>query len=41
MNRIPMERKVLNENDRIAAELRETYERNGTLCVNFISSPGS
>ena len=41
MNRIPMERKVLNENDRVAAELREIYERNGTLCVNFISSPGS
>ena len=36
-----MERKVLSENDRIAAELREIYERNGTLCVNFISSPGS
>jgi hydrogenase nickel incorporation protein HypB len=36
-----MERKVLNENDRIAAELREIYERNGTLCINFISSPGS
>lgn len=41
MNRIPMERKVLNENDRIAAELRQIYERNGVLCVNFISSPGS
>src|ERR1700733_3696030 len=41
MTRIPMERKVLNENDRVAAELRETHERNGTLCLNFISSPGS
>jgi hydrogenase nickel incorporation protein HypB len=41
MNRIPMERKVLNENDRIAAELRATHERNGTLCINFIGSPGS
>lgn len=41
MNRITMERKVLNENDRLAAELRELYERNGILCVNFISSPGS
>jgi hydrogenase nickel incorporation protein HypB len=41
MNRIPMERKVLNENDLLAAELRGIYERNGTLCVNFISSPGS
>jgi hydrogenase nickel incorporation protein HypB len=36
-----MERKVLSENDRIAAELRDTYARNGVLCVNFISSPGS
>lgn len=41
MNRIPMERRILSENDRIARELREMYTRNGTLCVNFISSPGS
>jgi hydrogenase nickel incorporation protein HypB len=41
MSRIPMERKILNENDLLAAALRETYTRNGTLCVNFISSPGS
>jgi hydrogenase nickel incorporation protein HypB len=41
MRHIAMERKILNENDRIAAALREKFERNGTLCVNFISSPGS
>ena len=41
MTRIPLERKVLNENDRLAAELRQGFERYGTLCVNLISSPGS
>lgn len=39
--RVPLERKVLNENDRIAAGLRERWERNGTFCMNLISSPGS
>ena len=39
--RVPLERKVLNENDRIAAGLRETFKRNGTFCLNLISSPGS
>lgn len=41
MSRIPLERKVLNENDRIAAELRGAFERHGILCLNLISSPGS
>jgi len=39
--RVPLERKVLNENDRIAATLRERMEGNGTFCLNLISSPGS
>ena len=39
--RVPLERKVLNENDRVAAGLREAFRRHGTLCVNLISSPGS
>jgi hydrogenase nickel incorporation protein HypB len=39
--RVPLERKVLNENDRIAAALRQRFERNGTFCLNLISSPGS
>ncbi len=39
--RVPLERKVLNENDRIAAGLRERFRAHGTLCVNLISSPGS
>jgi hydrogenase nickel incorporation protein HypB len=39
--RVPLERKVLNENDRLAAALRERFKRNGTFCLNLISSPGS
>ena len=39
--RVPLERKVLNENDRIAASLRERFQAHGTFCLNLISSPGS
>ena len=41
MSRIPMEGKVLSENDRIAAELRERFREHDIFCVNLISSPGS
>ena len=41
MNRVPLEKKVLSENDRIAAQLRERFREHGTLCLNLISSPGS
>jgi hydrogenase nickel incorporation protein HypB len=41
MNRVPLEQKVLSENDRIAAELRAHFQAHGTLCLNLISSPGS
>lgn len=41
MDRIPMERKVLSENDRLAARLRESFREHDILCVNLISSPGS
>ena len=41
MNRVPLEKKVLNENDRIAGELRERLRRHGVLCLNLISSPGA
>jgi hydrogenase nickel incorporation protein HypB len=41
MERVPLERKVLNENDRIAAELRAQFQEHGVLCLNLISSPGS
>ncbi len=41
MNRVPLERKVLNENERIAGELRSRFAEHDILCLNFISSPGS
>ena len=41
MNRVPLERKVLNENDKLAAELRARFHEHGILCLNIISSPGS
>ena len=41
MNRVPLEKKVLSENDRVAAELRERFRQNDVLVVNLISSPGS
>jgi len=41
MDRIPLEKKVLSENDRIAGRLRESFRQHGILCVNLISSPGS
>jgi hydrogenase nickel incorporation protein HypB len=41
MNRVPLEKKILSENDRIAAELREQFQEHGTLCLNLISAPGS
>ncbi len=41
MERVALERKVLSENDRLAAELRRRFRENGVLCVNIISSPGS
>jgi hydrogenase nickel incorporation protein HypB len=36
-----VEKKVLSENDRLAAALREKFRERGILCVNLISSPGS
>src|ERR1039457_1254221 len=41
MDRVPLERKVLSENDRLAAELRARFLEHGVLCLNIISSPGS
>jgi hydrogenase nickel incorporation protein HypB len=38
---VTMERKVLSENDRIAAELREQFRTHGIFALNLISSPGS
>ncbi len=36
-----VEKKVLSENDRLAAELRQRFQSESILCVNLISSPGS
>ena len=36
-----LENKVLNENDRLAGELRQRYRDEDILCLNIISSPGS
>ena len=41
MERVPLERKVLSENDKIAAGLRARFQEHGILCLNIISSPGS
>src|SRR5450432_319101 len=41
MNRVPLEKKILSDNDRVAAELRERFSECGTLCLNLISAPGS
>jgi hydrogenase nickel incorporation protein HypB len=39
--RVAMEGKVLSENQRIAAALRERFAASGLLCLNFVSSPGA
>jgi hydrogenase nickel incorporation protein HypB len=41
MERVPLERKVLSENDRIAADLRARFAEHNILALNLISSPGS
>lgn len=38
---IRVDQPVLNENQKIAARLRDEFEASGILCLNFISSPGS
>lgn len=41
MTRVPLEGKVLSENERTAAELRADFVRCGIFAVNLIGSPGS
>jgi len=41
MNRVEVEKKVLNENQLLAEELRDRYRRHGIFCANLISAPGS
>ncbi|HWC99089.1 MAG TPA: hydrogenase nickel incorporation protein HypB [Candidatus Sulfopaludibacter sp.] len=38
---VTLERKVLSENDRVAAELRRQFQEHGVFALNLISSPGS
>lgn len=41
MSRVEVEKKVLNENQILAEQLRARYRQQGILCVNLISAPGS
>jgi hydrogenase nickel incorporation protein HypB len=41
MTRVAMEGKVLSENERAAADLREEFARHGVFVANLIGSPGS
>jgi hydrogenase nickel incorporation protein HypB len=41
MIQVPLEKKVLSENERVAAGIRERLQVNGTLALNFIGSPGA
>jgi hydrogenase nickel incorporation protein HypB len=41
MIQVSVERKVVNENDCVAAGLRQALQATGTLALNFIGSPGS
>jgi hydrogenase nickel incorporation protein HypB len=41
LKRVPVGKKILAENDRIAANLRERFARQSTLALNLIGSPGS
>ncbi len=41
MTQVPLQSKVLSENQRIADSLRERYAAHQVLCLNIVSSPGS
>ncbi|HVO64540.1 MAG TPA: hydrogenase nickel incorporation protein HypB [Terriglobales bacterium] len=41
MSRVEVEKKVLNENQMLAEQLRMRYRQSGLLCINLISAPGS
>jgi hydrogenase nickel incorporation protein HypB len=41
MSRVEIEKKVLNENQVLAEQLRARYRAHGVCCVNLISAPGS
>jgi hydrogenase nickel incorporation protein HypB len=39
--KISVEKKVLSENDRLAAEIRAQLKQRGIVALNFVSSPGA
>ena len=41
MTQVPLQNKVLSENQRIADSLRERFAAHNVLCINLVSSPGS
>jgi hydrogenase nickel incorporation protein HypB len=41
MQRVELAQKVLSDNARVAAMLRQRYREHGVLCLNLISAPGS
>ncbi len=41
MTQVPLQSKVLSENQRIADSLRERFAAHQVLCINLVSSPGS
>jgi len=41
VNRVVIEKKVLNENQILAEQLRQRYHQHDVFCLNIISSPGS
>jgi hydrogenase nickel incorporation protein HypB len=40
-DKIPFEKKVLSENDRLAAQIRTQLDNHGIMALNLVSSPGS
>jgi hydrogenase nickel incorporation protein HypB len=41
MRRVEIERNVLRENELVAGRIRAALAKSGTLCLNFIGSPGA
>ncbi len=39
--KIPLKKKVLSENDKLAADIRSSLQQHGVTALNFVSSPGS
>ncbi len=41
LEKISVEKKVLSENDKLAADIRSQLKQRGIVALNFVSSPGS